>query len=197
MAQTACFTNIFTISDFALASKNALRLQGGIGEWNFDHDRPFIPISGAILNANGVYVPDSIANNKLFIATFVDFYKECRQASINMVQGVPGSTYQSELYQGYLYKKTFADANQFQRYLEIIGIVFEFWNTADAAWTTLQYYDALTKLATNLSIEADKNLYIPPGVYQINPLSALSIDLDAWKAGNASFVAMLVLEFYQ
>lgn len=197
MSQSSCFTNTFTLSDFVYPSVNALPLSKGSGQWIFNPSRPFIPYCGATLNANGVYIPDTIAQNVVQIATFVNFFKECRQASINEVQDVAGSEFSSDLFQGYLYKTTFANAQNFQRYLQLAGIIFEFWTNANGAWTAEQYFNALNQLVATLIQQADKNLYIPPGGYTLANASALALNLDAWKAANANFVGMLTLEFYQ
>lgn len=201
MAQTACFTNIFTVSDVITSSNNNIRVAfQGVLVPPSNNGRPFIPYCGAVLNVgNGLYTPDTVANNILFINTFVDFFKECRQASINMVQdiGPPASQYQSELYQGYLYKQTFANTAALQRYLQNAAIVFDFWTNANPAWTNEQYFNALTGLRNKIASEADKMLYIPNGDYTFAPASPIAVDLAAWLAGNVSFAGLLCVEFYQ
>lgn len=197
MAQTACYTSLFTLSDFVYGNVQGMPVSKGSGNWVFSPGRSFIPYAGATLNANGIMVPDSIANNISFIATFVNLFKEARQASINEVQGIGGSEYDSDFYQQYLYKRTYQNDIQTQRYLQQIGIVFDFWTNANLAWTPEEYLFALKNLVSTLIEQADKNLYVPPGLYTIDNVSALAINLDLWKAGNAAFIGFLTTEFYQ
>jgi hypothetical protein len=199
MSQTACFTNIFTVSDNVTYSENVLKMSfGGATFEPSNNGRPFIPFCGAVLSG-GKYIPDTVANNIAHIATFYDYFNECRNASINMVQQValPTSQYQSALYQQYLYKQTFAAGGMQDRYFQTATMIFNFWNTANPAWTVTEYYNALSQLKRNIMETADKMCYIPPGDYTFTAATAIAVDITAWKAASATFAGLLVLEFYQ
>jgi hypothetical protein len=204
MPQNACFRELFVSTgsgNSAIPSINVLQMSSFMGaEWvTEDNGRPFIPYCGSVLNANGISVPDSIANNQLFISAFADLFKDCRTASINYVQDSLASPRinPENPFAGYLYKKTFADVSMYNRYLQNCGIVFDFWTTANPLWTPLEYTDALNTLRNQIISNADKTLYIPNGIYTFPVAGSLYVALTAWKAASPAFNGFLVIEFYQ
>lgn len=195
MSQTACFTSLFQINTPFTTGQNQLLMQVGHLGKRFIPQRPFIPIAGG--NVGNPFTPDTIANNILFAQTFLDFFTEARQASINMVQAVVGSEYLSNLYQQYLYKTTFASPQNLLRYQMNASLVYNFWQNANLAWTATEYYNALNDFAAMIQQQADKEFYIPPGQYDIDAASAFGLNLTAWETANPNFTGFLIVEFYQ
>ena len=199
MPQTPCFTEIFVSNgNNALVSSQAILIGSkGVGSYILsDSGRPFIPFCGAVLNANGVYVPDTAANNQTFAATFTQIFKDARQASINYVTDAVGfpSGNVTPL-SSYLYKKTFSVAADNQMFLQNSGIVFDFWLNANPAWTNAEYSAALSRLKQDIQQFASKDLYIPNNFYSLS--AALDALILAWKTANPLMVAFLGVELYQ
>lgn len=200
MPQTPCFKELYANNgNNILGNEQAIILfSKGVGSYgSADSGRAFIPFAGATLNANGIYVPDTVGNNNTFIAAFAQFFADARQASINYVQNsvaFPQAFVDNGL-QGYLYKKTFSVISDEQRYLQNAGIVFNFWANANLAWTNTEYYEALRKLKETIINTASKDLYIPNNRYLFG--AALDATILAWKTANPNFVAFLGVELYQ
>lgn len=201
MPQEACFRNIFELNSPVFTSKSTLPVsQPHLIDWEVpvNTGRPFIPYCGYILNVDGVAMPDSIANNQNNAITFVHFFKECRLASINYYDDLPGSTIDSEYFKGYLAKKTFADVDSnYRRYIAAADIIWNFWNNANLAWSNSEYISALDALSSKIANEFDKSLYIPNAIYDFLGGSDIDTDLDAWFLANPNFAGFLTVEFYQ
>lgn len=207
MPQTACFTDLFQINTPYTASKSFVPIQNKIaGHVSENMGRPFIPYCGAVLDAtlvppDAMLIPDTIAHNITFIATFFDFFKEARLASVNFFTDQVGAGFSditSDLYAGYLAKKTINVGEAgYIRYFQVAEIIKNFWTDINPALTLPQYYDALTGLENKIIAMCSKDLYIPPAIYNWDAASALSIDATAWKLASANWRGLLTVEFLQ
>ena len=204
MKQTPCSNLYFPAGSGALltASSKASLIVGKIGGYDLSGNqlRPFIPFCGMALDASGAYKPLTVASNQNNKDTFLKFFTAAFNASKNYVFELVAQNDNilngdDNYFASYLYKKLDADIYMMERYNSIAGIVWNFWNNADVAWTNAQYYDALLKLQAFLEVTADPNLYIAPAYYDFNDaVGDFAAAITAWKAADANFVAFDTLE---
>jgi len=202
MPQTPCFGSYFPSPGLLIGSgsQGILQLsQPHLLAWALPNTgRPFVPIAGVVPHPTiaGAFVPDTLANNVAFRATFVNLAKEAYIASTNFsTNALVGSTIVSPNFAGYLYKKLVAAPIMEARYINIYTMVEQFYATA-AAWTSEEFYDNLTDLMNKIALQADKDLYIPPGAYTFTSVSPVGVNLIAWKAASATFYGVLGVEIY-
>lgn len=200
MSQTPCFSSYFPSPGLLIGSGSQGILQvtnPHLGVWTVPNTgRPFVPIVGVIPHPTiaGLFVPDTLAQNVANRAAFSQFFNDAYVASFNFSTNALGTpTISNSPFQGYLYKKLQASPVMMARYMNIATMVDQFYATA-GAWTAEQFYDNLTDLQNKIAAQADKDLYIPNGLYFFSvTMNAL---LTAWKAGSATFYGFLGVEIY-
>lgn len=198
MPQQACFQELFQLNTPVFASLKNIPVNL-VTSYNVPNTgRPFVPIVGCLRNTDGIFIPDTIANNRTFVQAFVEMFISCRQASINFYNDLVGTaSLVSDNYAGYLAKKTIVITQAQERYMQIIGIVKNFWDNADPAWTDDVYNAKLQELFNTVSIQADKTLYIPPAAYHFEDADPFSVVIDAWATAEPLFAGFLAVEYYQ
>jgi len=203
MPQTPCFSSYFPSPGLLIGSgsQGILRLvTPHFGLWTLPNTgRPFVPIAGVVPHATipNTYVPDTLANNVLFKAAFVQFAQAAFDASTNFsTDALVGNTITNSPFQGYLYKKLTTSPTVLARYYNIYSMVEQFYATA-GAWTAEVFYAKLTDLQNKIAAQADKDLYIPNGDYTfINSVGSFGATLDTWKAASPNFYGMVGVEIY-
>jgi len=166
---------------------------GGLFESRASIGKPFLPYCAVVTDASGVLKPDTIAHQQTNIQTYIDLYTQLLQASYNAVDGLSGGTNAEYLgvygasnidFSRYLaYKigdpRSNGNAN-YNAYFNAAFLVWNFWTSADPAWTAAQLNAALRQLAKDLTELCYPRLYVPPGRYLFNTGNAFQVDWHTW-----------------
>lgn len=105
----------------------------------------------------------------------------------------------NEIYTGdfgtYLYRKLASDSCLLNRYLEVYNKMVTFFNLHAAIPAyTIAIYNELTAQVEKVMREADKQMAIPPGVYDFLPGSAAQASLEIWFAADPTLSALFSIE---
>jgi hypothetical protein len=129
---------------------------------------------------------------------YINMAKECRTASINYAQDNVAAITQiyNGNFRGYLYKKTFDNIPEYNRFLYIYNMVQQFWVNANPLWTNNEYYNNIIMLMQRIAEFSDKNLFIPNGLYDLDNLSDFGVDYIALKAAYPATEGIICVELY-
>lgn len=166
--------------------------------------RPCIPIWGLHENAapnNNTYdfAPSTKGNENVLVL----LGKAALEASVNYVNGIQGlqvgmNTYvnnEGQDFGSYLSRKVSSNQCLVNRYLEVFNKARQFFNlhAAIGAFNFAIYQELTEILIPKVMREADKQMFIPPGIYFFDG-TALAVALDAWFAADPSLKNLFSIE---
>lgn len=159
--------------------------------------RPVVPIWGVGLNpATDAYdfLPSTKGNEVSLIRVAQSTLLASRNISATpTVVGV--DTYFSGDYPDYQARKVQDSPCTNNRYLEVYNKAVQFFTLHAAIGAfDIALYKELTDLQAKIMRESDKQMFIPPGIYDFAAASTAAIALQAWKTADANLVALYGVE---